>query len=200
IFIDNATEGSMSISPVVKELLLQRGITSAKEAEEFLNPQISYLHNPLLLQSMDGAVERIQTAIKQQEYILVFGDYDADGVTSTTLLLKALKEIGATCDFYITNRFTEGYGPNEDASGWAHEAGFSLIITVDSGIASINEAKLAKELGMDLIISDHHEIQEEVPDACAIIHPKYSSEYPFKELAGVGVAFKLAEQLLGYFP
>ncbi|HLR52022.1 MAG TPA: single-stranded-DNA-specific exonuclease RecJ [Candidatus Avamphibacillus sp.] len=199
-FIDNATEGSMSISPVVKELLLQRGITSAKEAEEFLNPQISYLHNPLLLQSMDRAVERIQTAIKQQEYVLVFGDYDADGVTSTTLLLKALKEIGANCDFYIPNRFTEGYGPNEDAFRWAHEAGFSLIITVDSGIASINEAKLAKELGMDLIISDHHEIQEEVPDAYAIIHPKYSPEYPFKELAGVGVAFKLAEQLLGYFP
>src|SRR5699024_12375742 len=124
---------------------------------------------------MDRAVERIQTAIKQQEYVLVFGDEYAEGLTSTTLLLKALKEIGANCDFYIPNRFTEGYGANEDAFRLAHEAGFSLIITVDSGIGSINEAKLAKELGMDLIISDHHEIQKEVPYTYAIIPPTFST-------------------------
>src|SRR5699024_3720203 len=120
-FIDNATEGSMSISPVVKELLLQRGITSAKEADEFLNHQISYLHNTLLIHIMDIAVERNQTTINQQEYVLVFSDYDADGVTSTTLLLKALKVISDNYDFYIPNRFTEGYGPNVDAFRCAHE-------------------------------------------------------------------------------
>lgn len=114
--------------------------------------------------------------------------------------MKTLEELQANCDFYIPNRFTEGYGPNEDAFRWAHATGFTLIITVDSGIASIHEAKVAKELGIDLIITDHHEIQDEVPDAYAIIHPKWSPDYPFKELAGVGVAFKLAEQLLGYFP
>ncbi|MBU5466500.1 single-stranded-DNA-specific exonuclease RecJ [Virgibacillus sp. MSJ-26] len=200
IFNDEITGNAQNISPVIKELLLQRGITSIKEAGEFLNPQLKYLHNPLLIHSMKKAVERINQAIESGEKILVYGDYDADGVTSTTLLLKTLKELNASCDFYIPNRFTEGYGPNEAAFKWAKSAGFDLIITVDSGIAAINEAKVAKGLDIDLIITDHHEIQEEIPEAYAVIHPKCSPEYPFKELAGVGVAFKLAECLLGYFP
>src|SRR5699024_4354864 len=139
-------------------------------------------------------------AIETGERILVYGDYDADGVTSTTVLLETLEELGAYCDFYIPNRFSEGYGPNENAFRKAHEAGVGLIITVDNGIAGVHEAEVCKELGIDLIITDHHEIQERSPNAFAIIHPKCAADYTFKELAGVGVAFKLSEYLLGYFP
>lgn len=188
------------ISPVMKELLIQRGITSEEEALKFLKPELSHLHNTSLFHTIDVACDRIHKAIDQEEMILVFGDYDADGVTSTTLLIKTLQELKARCDFYIPNRFTEGYGPNEQAFRQAAAEGVSLIITVDCGIASIEEAKIAKELNIDLIITDHHEIQEEAPDAFTIVHPKYSDNYPFKDLAGVGVAFKLSEHLLGYFP
>lgn len=189
-----------SFSPIVRKLLLQRGITTEKAAKQFLSPDLNDLHDPSKLSMIDKAKERIYQAIENNEKILVFGDYDADGITSTTVLLKALDELGATCDFYIPNRFTEGYGPNEAAFQAAYDQGFSLIITVDCGIASVKEAEWAKRHQIDLIITDHHEPQKELPDAYAIIHPKCSPDYPFQELAGVGVAFKLAEYLLGYFP
>lgn len=188
------------LSPITKKLLLQRGIKTLEEATRFLSPDIRNLHSPELIDSISQAKERVYQAIQQKERILIFGDYDADGISSTTVLLKALKELGADCDFYIPNRFTEGYGPNEEAFINAHENGFTLIITVDTGISAVYEAFVAKELGIDLIITDHHEMQDELPDAYAIIHPKCSPNYPFKELAGVGVAFKFAESLLGYFP
>ncbi|SHF66186.1 single-stranded-DNA-specific exonuclease RecJ [Ornithinibacillus halophilus] len=194
------TKEEDSLSPVIKELLVQRGIKSSEEAHEFLTPSIDRLHDPKNIHGIDIACERVHQAIQNEEKILIFGDYDADGVSSTTVLLKALQELGANCDFYIPNRFTEGYGPNELAFKNAHENGFRLIITVDTGIASVHEANVAKELGIDLIITDHHEPQEELPDALAVIHPKCSPDYPFKELAGVGVAFKFAQELLGYFP
>ncbi|MFS0672917.1 single-stranded-DNA-specific exonuclease RecJ [Ornithinibacillus sp. 179-J 7C1 HS] len=193
---DNSTE----LSPVIKELLIQRGIQSNEEAQEFLLPSIDKLIDPSNLASMDSATKRVHQAIKAKEKILVFGDYDADGVSSTTILIKTLQELGADCDFYIPNRFTEGYGPNESAFKKAFADGFKLIITVDTGIASVHEAEVAKELGLDLIITDHHEPQDVLPDAYAIIHPKCSPDYPFKELAGAGVAFKFAQSLLGYFP
>ncbi|WP_068674446.1 single-stranded-DNA-specific exonuclease RecJ [Oceanobacillus sp. Castelsardo] len=188
------------LSPVLKKMLVQRGITSEDEVNRFLSPDLNNLHSAEWFDSIGKASERIHDAIHNKEKILVFGDYDADGVSSTTVMLKTLQELGADCEFYIPNRFTEGYGPNEDAFVKAHEEGFSVIITVDTGIAAVYEAFVAKELGIDLIITDHHEIQEELPEAFAIIHPKCSPNYPFKELAGVGVAFKFAESLLGYFP
>lgn len=187
-------------SPVIQALLLQRGITTKEAAERFLSPALEDLHQPARLSMIDKASARVHKAIENQEKILVYGDYDADGVSSTAILLKTLTELGADCDYYIPNRFTEGYGPNETAFKNAHQQGFQLIITVDTGIASINEAEIAKSLGIDLIITDHHEIQEDLPDAFAIIHPKHSPDYPFQELAGAGVAFKFAEKLLGYFP
>ncbi|WP_047984020.1 single-stranded-DNA-specific exonuclease RecJ [Ornithinibacillus californiensis] len=193
-------DDSLELSPVIKELLLQRGIQSNEEAQEFLMPSIEKLIDPTNLASLDKAKERVLQAIDAGERILVFGDYDADGVSSTTILIKTLQELGAKCDFYIPNRFTEGYGPNEAAFRNAFDNGFTLIITVDTGIASVHEAKVAKELGIDLIITDHHEPQEELPDCFAIIHPKCSPDYSFKELAGAGVAFKFAQALLGYFP
>lgn len=191
---------STDLSPVVKELLVQRGVTTSKAATEFLSPDIENLFAPDDLLGMDVASERVHKAIEQKEKILVFGDYDADGVCSTTLLMSALQELGADCDYYIPNRFTEGYGPNEQAFSYAREQGYPLIITVDCGIASVQEATFAESLGLDLIITDHHEPQDQLPQALAILHPKCSPRYSFKELAGVGVAFKFAQELLGYFP
>ncbi|WP_138415595.1 single-stranded-DNA-specific exonuclease RecJ [Aquibacillus sediminis] len=190
----------LSLSTQTERLLLQRGINTPEKAELFLKPQLEQLHAPSLLKDIDKACQRILQAIEQGESILVFGDYDADGVSSTTVMVEALREVGAICDYYIPNRFTEGYGPNEQAFTEAYKQGYQVIITVDTGIAAVHEAEVAKQLGIDLIITDHHEVQETLPNAYAIVHPKCSENYPFKELAGVGVAFKLAQHLLGYFP
>ncbi|MDY0408560.1 single-stranded-DNA-specific exonuclease RecJ [Paracerasibacillus soli] len=196
----NGTDETLNMSPFLINLLMQRDVMTIEEAKKFLNPVIQDLHNPVQLHSIEKASERIVKAIEYGEKILVYGDYDADGVTSTTVMIEALRELGANCDFYIPNRFSEGYGPNEQAFQLAHEQGVSVIITVDNGIAAVQEAAVAKELGIDLIITDHHEVQDAIPDAFSIIHPKCSENYPFKELAGVGVAFKLAQYILGYFP
>jgi len=199
-FIQNLRE-NLSITPLVASLLVNRGINSVEAAREFLETDSQAFHDPFLLKDMDIAIQRIQKAIEEKEHILVYGDYDADGVSSTTVLLTALRRLGAIVDFYIPNRFSEGYGPNEAAFRLAHERGFSLIITVDTGIAAVHEAHVAKELGVDLIITDHHEPGPVLPDALAIIHPKQPGcNYPFKELAGVGVAFKLSHALLGDVP
>jgi len=191
---------SNRFSPLIKELLSQRGITSHEEAEAFVSPDLAQLYDVQFLSDIDKAAERVHKGITADEKILVYGDYDADGVSSTAIMIKTLQELGAVCDYYIPNRFTEGYGPNEEAFKAAHENGYELIITVDTGIAAVHEASIAKQLGMDLIITDHHEPQEELPDAYAIIHPKCSPDYGFKDLAGAAVAFKFAERLLGYFP
>ena len=192
--------GLGTYSPVISTLLIQRGITTIEAANNFMKPKLTELHDPSALSMIKKASDRVHQAIENGEKILIFGDYDADGVSSTAILLKALHEIEADCDFYIPNRFTEGYGPNESAFREAANQGFKLIITVDTGISAVHEAEVAKELGIDLIITDHHELQEQLPDSYATINPKTSPEYPFHELAGVGVAFKFAEYLLGYFP
>ncbi len=199
-------EWNDSVSPVhgltqlTQTLLYKRNIMEPDEIEKFLHPSLDHLHDPFLMSDMSKSVERVRTAIENKESILVFGDYDADGVSSTTVMVEALREAGAECDFYIPNRFTEGYGPNEEAFMFAGDTGYSVIITVDNGIAATHEAEVAKQLGIDLIITDHHEVQEKLPDAYAIIHPKTSKDYPFDDLAGVGVAFKFASALLGRFP
>jgi len=199
-FIQNLRE-NLSVTPLVASLLVNRGINSVEAAQEFLDTDSQTFHDPFLLKDMDKAVQRIQKAIHNNEHILVYGDYDADGVSSTTVLLTTLRKLGAKADFYIPNRFSEGYGPNETAFRLAHERGFSLIITVDTGIAAVHEAEVAKDLGVDLIITDHHEPGPVLPDVLAIIHPKQPEcTYPFKELAGVGVAFKLSHALLGEVP
>lgn len=189
------------VTPLVASLLVNRGLDNPEEARAFLFNEKQEFHDPYLLNDMDKAVIRIKKAVDAKEAILIFGDYDADGVTSTTVMMKTLQELGANVQFYIPNRFTEGYGPNEGAFRYAHEIGIALIITVDTGIAAIHEASVAKELGIDLIITDHHEPGPELPDAFAIVHPKLGEgSYPFAHLAGVGVAFKLAHALLGETP
>ncbi len=192
---------SLQLTPLVASLLVNRGLKTEEEITQFLYTEKLAFHDPFLLKDMNIAVDRIQKAIADKEKILVYGDYDADGVSSTTVMLLTLQQLGANAEFYIPNRFTEGYGPNEKAFRWAKEAGFTLIITVDTGISALHEATVAKELEIDLIITDHHEPPPELPQAYAIIHPKLKgSAYPFKELAGVGVAFKLAHALLGEVP
>jgi single-stranded-DNA-specific exonuclease len=191
----------LNINHLTASLLVNRGLDTVEDARYFLFGQKSEFHDPFLLKDMDKAVERINKAIETQEPILVFGDYDADGVSSTTVIMKALAELGANADYYIPNRFTEGYGPNENAFRSAADRGVGLIITVDTGISALHEATVAKDLGVDLIITDHHEPGPALPDAFAIIHPKLDdSVYPFKDLAGVGVAFKVAHALLGRVP
>ncbi|MBY0146742.1 single-stranded-DNA-specific exonuclease RecJ [Neobacillus niacini] len=193
-------ENELKITPLVASLLINRGLDTVDSARYFLFGKEQF-HDPFLLKGMDTAVHRIRQAIENQEPILIFGDYDADGVSSTTLLMLTLKDLGANVQFYIPNRFTEGYGPNEPAFRSAAESGVKLIITVDTGISAIHEAGIAKELGLDLIITDHHEPGPVLPEALAIIHPKLpDSIYPFRELAGVGVAFKLAHALYGELP
>lgn len=186
--------------PTINQLLIDRGIDTEEKMNDFLYPKTNKLHNPNLFSQMELALNRINQAIESQEQIMIYGDYDADGVSSTTLLYLALIERDALVSYYIPNRFTEGYGLNNSALQQIFDDDYSLVITVDNGISSVEEANYAKEIGLDLIITDHHEIQVEIPDALAIIHPKLSPDYPFKELAGVGVAFKLAEGILGYFP
>jgi single-stranded-DNA-specific exonuclease len=201
---DNASDDlakSLKISSLVAKLLINRGITSTEEARQFLFTDEESFHDPYLLPDMELAVKRINKAIDQEESILVFGDYDADGVTSTTVMMTALLDMGANARFYIPNRFTEGYGPNQGAFQWAKDEGFSVIVTVDTGISAVEEALFAKELGLDLIITDHHEPGPNLPEAIAIVHPNIeSSQYPFKQLAGVGVAWKLAHALYGERP
>ena len=191
----------LHITPLVARILVNRGLDEVEAARSFLFVKKQAFHDPFLFRDMDKAVARIHEAIEKGEKIRIFGDYDADGVTSTTVMMTTLIKLGAHVDFYIPNRFTEGYGPNEMAFRLAASEGVKLLITVDTGIAALREATLARELGMDYILTDHHEPGPELPEAFAIIHPKLEGNpYPFKDLAGVGVAFKLAHALLGELP
>jgi single-stranded-DNA-specific exonuclease len=190
----------LQIAPLVARILAGRGITDAENARSFLFSD-GIFYDPFLLPDMEKSVERIRRAVRDGEKIMIYGDYDADGVTSTYCLLKTLKTLGADVQYYIPDRLSEGYGPNEKAFRRFKEEGIRLIITVDNGISALHEAKVAKESGMDLIITDHHELKDELPDAYGIIHPKRKdSKYPFKDLAGVGVSFKLSSALLGKPP
>ncbi|UTR09271.1 single-stranded-DNA-specific exonuclease RecJ [Evansella sp. LMS18] len=191
----------LGLSKIASRFLVQRGFTEAETAKTFLNIDESCIHSPYLLKDMEKAIERIKEGIRNKEKILIFGDYDADGVTSTSLMFLTLRELGAQVGYYVPNRFTEGYGPNEGAFRQAKEEGVSLIITVDTGISAVYEAEVAKDLGIDLIITDHHEPPPEIPDAYAVINPKQEDcFYPNPNLAGVGVAGKTAHALLGGLP
>lgn len=199
-FVWNARENKeyMSIGsqlhPEIERLFLERGLGDAKALKDGAEVEDS-LHDPFKFKDMQIAVDRIKQAIANNEAILVYGDYDADGTTSTAILIRALSHLGATANFYIPHRFFEGYGPNEDAFRQAVDEGYKLIITVDCGISGIAEAEVLKEHGVDLIIIDHHQPKDIVPHAIAIIHPEYDENYPFNYLAGAGVALKVAEAL-----
>ncbi|WP_414053541.1 single-stranded-DNA-specific exonuclease RecJ [Macrococcus equi] len=184
------------ISKINQKILSARNIISDAELNEIFSD--GQIHDPFLLYQMDKVVERVHYAIEHAEPILVYGDYDADGVTSVTVMVKTLESLGAVVGWYIPNRFTEGYGPNEDAFRQAADEGVKLIITVDNGIQGHHEVEVANSLGIDVIITDHHEIGATLPDAFAVIHPMHpEGNYPFAHLAGVGVAYKVSHALLG---
>ncbi len=188
----------VGISPFAAQLLINRGIKTATEARSYLYPTLDELHSPFKLADMDKAVERIHRAISRGEKICVYGDYDTDGTTATALLLNTFRQIGVPVDYYIPNRFGEGYGLSEDTVKKIHEKNKAkLLITVDCGITSVREVELANQLGMDVIVTDHHQPEKEQPPAYALISPKIpGNEYPYTELAGVGLAFKLAQGLI----
>ncbi|RKL68570.1 single-stranded-DNA-specific exonuclease RecJ [Salipaludibacillus neizhouensis] len=191
----------IGLSMIATRFLVQRGMTTKDEVDAFLHMNNEAIHDPYLLKDMKKAIDRIRQAIDSQERILVFGDYDADGVTSTSLMYMTLIQLGANVGFYVPNRFTEGYGPNEQAFRHAAEEEVTLIITVDTGISAVHEAEVAKELNIDLIITDHHEPPPVIPDGFAVVNPKRSDcSYPNENLAGVGVAFKVAHALLERIP
>lgn len=191
----------LGISSISAKILAARGFVNSEEAHALLNIDESQLHNPYLLNGMEEAVQLIKHAIDHEEKILIYGDYDADGISSTTVMLRTLYDLGANVDFMIPNRFTHGYGPHEELFRKAYETGVKLIITVDNGISGIEPVRVAKELGMKVIVTDHHEAGDVLPPADVIIHPRVpEGHYPFGELAGVGVAFKLAHALYGDVP
>lgn len=181
---------------IIDEILKKRGINDAKARDDFLNPDYDKLADPLLLPGMKAACSRIQKAIKENEKVVIYGDYDIDGLSATALLLDALSQVGANVSAFIPSRFDDGYGLSVSAIELLAKNGAQLIITVDCGSLSFNEVLLAKKYDIDIIITDHHNVGDAVPDAIAVINPKRSDHnYPFKDFAGVGVAFQLVRAL-----
>ncbi len=184
----------LRISPVLAQVLSARGLQSAEAASAFLTSKLNELHDPELLSGVPEAADRIVAAVKNGRRITIYGDYDVDGVTSTSLLWHCLKVAGAKVDYYIPSRLEEGYGLNCEALQKLHEEDPTrIVITVDCGITSVREAELARDLGLELIITDHHTLADKLPPAAGLVHPRMpGGSYPFGDLCGVGVAFKLA--------
>ncbi len=183
----------LEIDKRIAILLVKRGVKSSKEAEAFLNPDLSYLHDPFLFRDMKEAVNRLLKARDKKEKIVIFGDYDVDGITGTSLLIRAFKKIGLDVSYYIPHRIDEGYGMSIEGIDYARRLKSSLIVTVDNGITGNEEISYARSLGIDVIVTDHHEPREVLPANCLILNPLIDELYPYKFLAGVGVAFKLVE-------
>lgn len=187
---------ALKISPLIAQILINRGITNPEDAKSFLTRDINQLHSPFLMEDMEKVTKRILSAIQNKENITIYGDYDADGICGTALLTLVLQELGGKCRYYLPNRMEEGYGLNKDAILRCKEDGTQLLITVDCGIGSQDEINYAKGLGMDVIVTDHHSPIGELPECLGILNPKDpGSGYPYKELSGVGVAYKLGEAL-----
>ncbi len=188
----------LGVPSLTAKLLAVRGIRDAKSAAFFLKKDLGDLHDPFLLKDMDRAVERIKRALENGEKMAVYGDYDADGVTSTYILVDYLKRLGADCTYHIPDRFGDGYGVSKTALDELRADGVSLIVTVDTGITASEEIDYATSLGLEVVVTDHHKCEETLPPAYAVVNPnREDCEYPFSSLAGVGVAFKLISALSG---
>lgn len=184
----------LNINPILGRLLIRRGITTESAAKRFFHPQLSDLINPFLMKDMDVAVDRLNDAMGRKERIMVYGDYDVDGCTAVALVYKFLQQFYSNIEYYIPDRYDEGYGVSKKGIDHAHEAGVRLIIILDCGIKAVGEIAYAKSLGIDFIICDHHVPDEELPPAVAILNPKRPDDsYPFKHLSGCGVGFKLMQ-------
>lgn len=194
--LTNKIANEFNISKLVARILANKGLKESNEIEVFLNPRRSDFHDPFLMPDMKIAVDRILKAIETKEKVAIYGDYDADGITSSTVLKRFLSERGLDADIYIPNRLNEGYGLNEKAIKEIAQTNHTLIITVDCGITGNKEIELAKTLKIDTVVTDHHEPTEELPKALAVVDCKRKdNKYPFNELAGVGVAFKLIQAI-----
>jgi single-stranded-DNA-specific exonuclease len=192
----NKLAQELKINPVICHMLVQRGIETYDQAKHFFRPQLSHLHDPLLMKDMDKAVDRILQAFNNKEKILVFGDYDVDGTTAVACMYHFLKKNHQPTEFYIPHRYREGYGVSKAGIDFAFKNNFSLIISLDCGIKSVQLVKYAKELGIEFIICDHHLPDIELPPAIAILNPKQKNcHYPYKELCGCGIGFKLITAL-----
>ena len=191
----NQLAQSLGIAPVLANLLVQRGIETEQEAQKFFNPQLADLHDPFLMKDMDKAIKRISAAVRNNEPIMVYGDYDVDGTTAVALVYIFLRKLGhSNLMFYIPDRYTEGYGVSYRGIEYAERKGVKLVITLDCGIKAVDKVAYAKEKGIDFIICDHHLPGDEIPDAVAVLDSKQSDcNYPFKELSGCGVGFKLVQ-------
>lgn len=185
----------IKVSPIVAELLLQRGINTYDEAEHFFRPKLEDLHDPFLMKGMQKAVDRLEQAIDKQEKILLFGDYDVDGTTAVSLMYTFLKKHHSQLDYYIPDRYEEGYGLSEKGIHHAKEHNFKLMILLDCGIKSVELIRYGRELGIDIIVCDHHQPGEQVPDAIVLDPKQEDCAYPYKELCGCGVGFKLLQGL-----
>ena len=184
----------LGVDPVLAELLVQRGVCTFEQARSFFRPSLDDLHDPFLMQDMEKAVERIRQAVQGGEKILVYGDYDVDGTTAVSLVYSFLRRLTRHVDFYIPERYDEGYGVSYKGIDWASENGFNLIITLDCGIKANEKVDYAKERGIDMIICDHHLPENELPKAVAVLDPKREDcNYPFDDLSGCGVGFKLVQ-------
>jgi single-stranded-DNA-specific exonuclease len=185
---------SLSVPDSLANLMVQRGITSAAEAKAFFIPSLDYLHDPFLMKDMNIAVDRISTAVKKNEKILVYGDYDVDGTTAVALMYSFLKEQYSNVLYYIPDRYKEGYGVSFLGIDYAYQNNCKIIITLDCGIKAVEKVKYAKTKGLDVIICDHHYPGDEIPKAIAVLDPKQPGcNYPYKELSGCGVGFKLIQ-------
>ncbi|MHC5056554.1 MAG: single-stranded-DNA-specific exonuclease RecJ [Planctomycetota bacterium] len=188
------------VSPVAAQVLVNRGIVSVEEAKRFLRPSLSHLEDPSCMTGMAEAASRVHEAVRRKERILIFGDYDADGVTASALLYRLLGHFGADREVYLPSRMAEGYGLSPAAAEEIVRRRPGLVVTVDCGIRSPEEVARLREEGIDTVITDHHPPGEEIPEACAVVNPRRADcSYPFKELAGVGVAFKLAWEIARRF-
>jgi single-stranded-DNA-specific exonuclease len=184
----------LGISPILTQLLAQRGITSFEEAKKFFRPDLAHLHDPFLMPDMDKAIERLNIALGRKEKILVYGDYDVDGTTAVSLVYKFLLQFTSNIDYYLPDRYAEGYGISYTGIDYAAANNFSLVIALDCGIKAVEKIEYAKTLGVDFIICDHHMPDEKVPDAVAVLDAKRrDSHYPYEHLSGCGVGFKLMQ-------
>ncbi|MDN0051905.1 single-stranded-DNA-specific exonuclease RecJ [Bacteroides caecigallinarum] len=184
----------IGISPILCHLLRQRGIKTADEVKKFFRPQLHDLHDPFLMNDMDAAVKRLNSAMGRKERILIYGDYDVDGTTAVALVYKFLQQFYSNIDYYIPDRYNEGYGVTTKGVDYAYETGVKLVIVLDCGIKAVEEIAYAKEKGIDFIICDHHVPDDVLPDAVAILNPKRAdSTYPYEHLSGCGVGFKFMQ-------
>jgi len=190
-------QNAFGASELVAQILVERGQTSVEQVQKFLHPELEDLHDPFLMHDMDKAVERIMQAIDEQERIVVYGDYDVDGITSTAIMTLALEIMGADVTYFVPNRFKDGYGPNLAEYQRLAEDGMQLLVTVDNGVSGNAEVEWLMKAGIDVIITDHHEMPATLPEAYAVVHPRHpEGNYPFGGLSGAGVAFKVASALL----